>query len=133
MANPGGRRPGQTSRFRYRTTNQTLDEQPQKAWTPQELIDIAVKHPVNFAPGTQYEYSNTNIILLGMLIEQLTGMSASDAFQQRIFSPLGLHNSSLPAADDSSIPDPTTRPTPTRVGVDRGWGDLHGGRHEDLR
>ena len=86
--------------------NQTLDEQPQKAWTPQELIDIAFKHPVNFAPGTQYEYSNTNIILLGMLIEQLTGMSASEAFQQRIFTPLGLKNTSLPAADDASIPDP---------------------------
>jgi CubicO group peptidase (beta-lactamase class C family) len=41
-----------------------------------------------------------------MLIEQLTGMSAPDAFQQRIFSPLGLHNYSLPAAEDSSIPDP---------------------------
>ena len=45
--------------------NQTLDEQPQKAWTPQELIDIAFTHPVNFAPGAEYDYSNTNIILLG--------------------------------------------------------------------
>ena len=56
--------------------NQTLDEQPQKAWTPQELLDIAFSHPVNFAPGAQYDYSNTNIILLGLVIEQLTGMTA---------------------------------------------------------
>lgn len=86
--------------------NQTLDEQPQKAWTPQELIDIAFSHPVNFAPGTQYEYSNTNIILLGMVIEQLTGMTASEAFEERIFQPLGLENSLLPLPEDASIPAP---------------------------
>jgi D-alanyl-D-alanine carboxypeptidase len=86
--------------------NQTLDEQPQKAWTPQELIDIAFSHPVNFAPGTQYEYSNTNIILLGMVIEQLTGMTASEAFEERIFQPLGLENSLLPLREDASIPAP---------------------------
>ena len=86
--------------------NQDLDVHPQKVWTPQELIDIAFKHPVNFAPGAQYEYSNTNIILLGMLIEQLTGMTVSEAFQERIFTPLGLKDTSLPAPSDSFIPSP---------------------------
>jgi len=86
--------------------NQTLDEQPQKAWTPQELIDIAFEHPVNFAPGAQYDYSNTNIILLGMVIEQLTGMTASQAFDERLFQPLGLENTLLPLPADASIPAP---------------------------
>ena len=86
--------------------NQTLDEQPQKAWTPQELIDIAFKHPVNFAPGAEYDYSNTNIILLGMVIEQLTGMTASQAFEERLFQPLGLENTLLPLPNDASIPSP---------------------------
>ncbi|MEP6561352.1 MAG: serine hydrolase domain-containing protein [Nakamurella sp.] len=86
--------------------NQTLDEQPQKAWTPQELIDIAFKYPVNFAPGTTFEYSNTNIILLGMVIEKLTGMTASQAFDERIFKPLGMQNTLLPLPDDASIPSP---------------------------
>ena len=54
---------------------QTLDEHPQKAWTPQELIDIAFSHPVNVRAGSDFDYSNTNIILLGMVIEKLTGMS----------------------------------------------------------
>ena len=53
--------------------NETLDKQPQKVWTPQELMDIAFTHPPNAEPGTTFEYSNTNIILLGMVIEQLTG------------------------------------------------------------
>jgi len=86
--------------------NKTLDENPQKVWTPEELLAIAFSHPINFAPGEKYEYSNTNIILLGLVIEKLTGTSASQAFQDRIFTPLGLHNTLLPLPDDASIPDP---------------------------
>lgn len=86
--------------------NQSLDEQPQKVWTPQELIDISFNHPVDFAPGEKYEYSNTNIILLGLVIERLTGMTASAAFQERIFTPLGLENTLLPVPNDASIPSP---------------------------
>jgi CubicO group peptidase (beta-lactamase class C family) len=89
--------------------NETLDKDPQKAWTPDELLKIAFTHPANFAPGAMYDYSNTNIVLLGVVIEQLTGMSASQAFEERIFGPLGLTETALPAADDSSIPDPHPR------------------------
>jgi D-alanyl-D-alanine carboxypeptidase len=89
--------------------NKTLDDDPQKAWTPDELIKIGLSHPPDFAPGAQYEYSNTNIVLLGVVIEQLTGMSASQAFEERLFKPLGLSQTLLPAADDSSIPDPHSR------------------------
>jgi D-alanyl-D-alanine carboxypeptidase len=88
------------------TVNNTLDQQPQKVWTPQELLDIAFSHPVNSGPGQEFNYSNTNIILLGMVIEKLTGMTASQAFQERIFTPLGLQNTSLPLPPDSSIPNP---------------------------
>ncbi|MEZ5123011.1 MAG: serine hydrolase domain-containing protein [Solirubrobacterales bacterium] len=86
--------------------NATLDHDPQKAWTPDELLKIAFSHPPDFAPGAQYEYSNTNIILLGLVIEKLTGMTASQAFQKRIFEPLKLKHTFLPAATDSSIPTP---------------------------
>jgi D-alanyl-D-alanine carboxypeptidase len=86
--------------------NETLDRDPGKAWTPDELLAIAFAHPVNFAPGAKFDYCNTNIILLGLIIEQLTGMPAAQAFQQRIFTPLGLTHTSLPANTDASIPDP---------------------------
>ncbi len=86
--------------------NETLDAEPQKAWTPNELLAIGFAHPPDFAPGEQFEYSNTNIILLGVVIEQLTGMSASEAFQQRIFEPLKLTHTYLPKNTDASIPDP---------------------------
>ncbi|MFB2598979.1 serine hydrolase domain-containing protein [Herbiconiux sp. P17] len=86
--------------------NATLDAEPQKAWTPDELLAIAFSHPANAGPGVEFEYSNTNIVLLGVVIEQLTGMTASEAFEERIFAPLGLEHSLLPLPDDPAIPDP---------------------------
>jgi D-alanyl-D-alanine carboxypeptidase len=89
-----------------RDFNETLDKDPQKAWTPDELLKIAFSHPPNSPPGQKFDYCNTNIVLLGLVIEQLTGMSARDAFRKRIFEPLKLKHTSLPAANDSKIPDP---------------------------
>jgi len=86
--------------------NETLDKDPQKAWTPDELLKIAFSHPSNGPPGKTFDYCNTNIVLLGLVIERLTGTSARDAFQKRIFEPLKLTHTQLPAASDSSIPDP---------------------------
>jgi D-alanyl-D-alanine carboxypeptidase len=86
--------------------NKTLDTQPKKAWTPQELLKIAFSHKPNFAPNTEYEYSNTNIVLLGVVIEKLTGETASEAFQERIFGPLKMTHSSLPEPSEWKIPGP---------------------------
>ena len=86
--------------------NQTLDKEPKKAWTPQELLRIAFSHPVNAAPDTEFEYCNTNTVLLGLIIEKVTGMSASDAFRKRIFEPLGLKQTSLPLPAEWALPDP---------------------------
>nr|MDQ6949818.1 beta-lactamase family protein [Actinomycetota bacterium] len=86
--------------------NETQDNDPQKVWTPDEVLAIAFTHPPDFAPGTQFEYSNTNTVLLGLVIEKLTGMSLADAFKKGIFEPLGLKHTLLPGAADASIPDP---------------------------
>ena len=86
--------------------NATLDNDSQKAWTPDELLAIAFSHPATAAPGQEYDYCNTNIVLLGTVIEKLTGMSAAEAFQKRIFEPLGLTHTTLPANTDSTIPSP---------------------------
>ena len=86
--------------------NATLDADPGKVWRPQELLDIAFSHEVQFEPGARFDYCNTNIVLLGLLIEQLTGKTASEAFAERIFEPLGLKNTSLPPPADAAIPDP---------------------------
>lgn len=86
--------------------NATLDKSPKKGWTSAELLKIAFKHKPNFAPGKEYEYSNTNIVLLGVVIEELTGMSASQAFEERIFKPLGMTHTELPARTNWKLPEP---------------------------
>ncbi|MEW2471687.1 serine hydrolase domain-containing protein [Streptomyces sp. NPDC046994] len=69
-------------------------------WTPQELLDEAFRHTPYFAPGTSGHYSNTNYIVLGMLIEKATGKSAEQEITDRLIKPLGLHHTSFP---DNSV------------------------------
>jgi D-alanyl-D-alanine carboxypeptidase len=86
--------------------NATLDSDPGKAWTPDELLAIAFSHPVNAPPDTTFEYCNTNIVLLGLVIEKLTGEPLEKAFADHIFAPLGMTQSSLPERTDTSIATP---------------------------
>ena len=84
----------------------TLDADPTKAWTPQDVLAIAFRHPPQFAPDASYEYSNTNYALLGLIAEKVGGRPLRDQLQDRLFGPLGLTQTSLPATDDTSIPAP---------------------------
>jgi D-alanyl-D-alanine carboxypeptidase len=83
-----------------------LDAEPEYMWRPGELLGIAFAHPPSFTPGAGYEYSNTNTVLLGLRIEQLTGKSLEDQFRQRIFQPLGLKQTTMPVDKDNRIPTP---------------------------
>ena len=84
----------------------TLDTDPTKAWTPQEVLTIAFRHPPESPPDTSYDYNNTNYALLGLIAEKAGGRPLAQQFQDRLFGPLGLRQTSLPAADDNSIPAP---------------------------
>jgi D-alanyl-D-alanine carboxypeptidase len=83
-----------------------LDADPGKAWTPREVLDIAFRHPPQFAPDTSYEYSNTNYALLGLIAEKVGAKSLRTQLQERLFGPIGLTQTSLPAIDDTSMPAP---------------------------
>ncbi len=83
-----------------------LDADPKKARTPQEMLDIAFRHPAEFAPDASYEYNNTNYALLGLIAEKAGGRPLALQLQDRLFGPVGLKQTSLPAADDTSIPAP---------------------------
>jgi D-alanyl-D-alanine carboxypeptidase len=85
---------------------QALLADPYKVWQPEELLAIAFAHQPYFAPGTSWVYDNTNYILLGVIIEQLTHLPASQAFQRYIFGPLGMSQSSLPPPSSTAIPNP---------------------------
>ncbi|GAA1369848.1 serine hydrolase domain-containing protein [Catellatospora chokoriensis] len=86
-----------------------MDADLAKVWTPQEVLDIAFKRPPNFAPNTDYEYSNTNYALLGLVAEKVGGRPLAEQFTDRLYAPLGLRQTSLPAATDDTLPQPFSR------------------------
>jgi CubicO group peptidase (beta-lactamase class C family) len=83
-----------------------MDADPGKVWTPQEVLDIAFRHPPQFAPDAAYDYSNTNYALLGLVAEKVRGQPLAKQLQERLFGPVGLTQTSLPAAGDTSMPAP---------------------------
>jgi len=60
--------------------------------TAMDVIDFFKNQPMNFAPGEAYSYTNSGYVMLGAIIEQLTGQSYEDFVQERIFTPLGMDN-----------------------------------------
>lgn len=65
-----------------------------RVFSYQELVDLSLKEPRTTEPGVSYQYSNTNFVVVGMLIEKLTGKPVATEYQRRIIEPLGLRNTS---------------------------------------
>ncbi|MBF9067015.1 serine hydrolase domain-containing protein [Streptacidiphilus fuscans] len=68
-------------------------------YTPRRVVAEAAAHPPLFAPGTRWNYSNTNYLLAGLVIEAVTGRSAGQEITDRILRPLGLTHTTLPLTD----------------------------------
>ena len=64
-----------------------------QAMTPEKLVEWFRDKPLEFEPGTKWNYSNSGYVLLGYLIEKISGQSYSDFVQQNIFTPLGMKDS----------------------------------------
>ncbi len=79
---------------------------PYQIWSPEDLVAVGTALTPAFAPGEGWNYSNTNTILLGMIVEQLTNESLAEVFQRSILQPLGMDQSSLPPDTSSALPDP---------------------------
>ena len=68
-----------------------------RTWTAAEQIERAVAHPPTFEPpGSAFAYSNTNYLVLGQIIEKVTGRSYGKEIERRIIRPLRLHRTSVP-------------------------------------
>ncbi|MFE9452853.1 serine hydrolase domain-containing protein [Streptomyces sp. NPDC006739] len=63
-----------------------------KVFTYRQLVDLSLRKPPTNAPGAAYAYSNTNFVVAGLLIEQLTGHSVRTEYENRIFKPLRLRD-----------------------------------------
>jgi D-alanyl-D-alanine carboxypeptidase len=77
---------------------------PGKVWTEEEFLDFAAAQEPWFAPGEAQGYSNTDYLLLGMVIEEATGRPWREEFRERIIEVLDLDNTVLPEIDDRTIP-----------------------------
>ncbi|MGE6348382.1 serine hydrolase domain-containing protein [Bacillus mycoides] len=74
-----------------------------KSFTAEDLVKLGLSLPPDFAPGKGWSYSNTGYVLLGILIEKVTGNSYAEEIENRIIEPLELSNTFLPG-NSSVIP-----------------------------
>lgn len=80
---------------------------PTKIYTLDELNSFVIDQPAQFAPGSDYEYTNANTNLLGAVIEKVTGQSYAEALDERILGPLGQSGTAyLTDVDDWAAPHP---------------------------
>ncbi|MFZ5999444.1 MAG: serine hydrolase domain-containing protein [Bacteroidota bacterium] len=84
-----------------------------RVWQPEELLSYAYGRKSYFEPGASCQYTNTGYILLGMIIEKVSGLHFSKFFEQRIFKPLRLQYTSF------NIDDPIPH------GLVRGYVDMY--------
>jgi D-alanyl-D-alanine carboxypeptidase len=78
---------------------------PETVFTPDRLLAIGISESPIFEPGVRFDYSNTNTILLGMVIEKVTGEHVGDVYKKMVFHPLGLKNTSWPG-EATEMPAP---------------------------
>jgi D-alanyl-D-alanine carboxypeptidase len=91
---------------------------PHRWWTPEDILswtygpfpilsvrtlEFLPREPVG-APGDEYHYSQPGYCALGMIVEQVTGRTLADAYDERIIEPLGLAGTHLPRLDDPVDP-----------------------------
>ncbi len=82
-----------TSGIKSYTAMQSFFSRAREDMSPTELIDVFKEEPMDFDPGEQYRYNNSGYILLGHIIEVLSGKTYAEFIEQRIFEPLGMKNS----------------------------------------
>jgi D-alanyl-D-alanine carboxypeptidase len=78
-----------------------------KPVTAQRILDLWARKPLDFDPGTQWQYSNTNYVIAGLIVEKVAGTPLFAFLQTRIFTPLGM--TSVASIDTGRLGD--TDPT----------------------
>ena len=73
-------------------------------WTPERLVALAAEHPALFPPGERFYYSNTNYVLLGLIVQKITGDSLADVVRQRVTEPLGMSSSTMATNSELETP-----------------------------
>ena len=90
---------------------------PARSWNAVDLVDIGIENtiagcphtieagwPACYEPGTDWNYSNTNTVMLGLVVEHITGKAYGEVLQDRILRPLGMSNTFHPT--NAAMPEP---------------------------
>ncbi|SDL07916.1 D-alanyl-D-alanine carboxypeptidase [Glycomyces sambucus] len=79
-------------------------------YEPAELVALATQAPLRFEPGTGYAYSNAGYMVLGMLVEEVTGHALGTEMRERIIEPAGLDRTYLPSGRGTGLKGPQLTP-----------------------
>ncbi len=110
--------------------------------TPEELMEYFIDDPLHFEPGTSFEYCNSCYVLLGLIIERVSGMSYRDFVKENLFDPLSMRNTSYdPDYVDTHIIRKTavgyenilTFPPPVSTFLDSTVGYAAGGLYSNIK
>ncbi len=82
-----------TSGIKSYTNMQSFQQKARTDMTPSEIIDFVKNEPMDFDPGEQYLYNNSGYVILGHIIEVVTGTSYEEFVQKKFFDKLGMTNS----------------------------------------
>lgn len=110
---------------------------PSQVYTPDQLLAAGISQPSLFPPGSDFSYSNTNTVLLGMVVEKVTGRPFGTVLQEKILIPLGLDHTSWsngsaafpgPHAQGFTLKGPTATPSKPANATDwnPSWGWVAG-------
>ncbi|MDQ0930520.1 serine hydrolase domain-containing protein [Streptomyces turgidiscabies] len=90
---------------------------PQRSFTPREVLAYGFKHKNTFAPGKEFQYSNTNLVLLGLVIEKVTGQRLADFIDTRVLRPAHLRHTLFPQGAEFPEPHPRGYTNQTLTGA----------------
>jgi D-alanyl-D-alanine carboxypeptidase len=83
---------------------QAVNGSPHSAPPPQQLLSYVASDPLKFAPGSRYEYSNSDNVIVALMTQAVTGQPYDAVLSQVVTQPLGLAQTSLPTT--AAMPDP---------------------------
>ncbi|QFQ98948.1 beta-lactamase family protein [Streptomyces phaeolivaceus] len=85
----------------------TLLSDPTRSFTPRQLLAYGFRHANTFDPGTEFQYSNTNLVLLGLVVEKISGKPLADFVHERVLRPARLRHTLFPKGRE--FPGPHAR------------------------
>ncbi|MET8030471.1 serine hydrolase domain-containing protein [Streptomyces avermitilis] len=72
-------------------------------YEPRELLDLALQHKADFAPGANWAYSNTNYLVAGLIVQKVTGRPLAEEIDQRVIKRIGLRHTYFPGSGEETI------------------------------